>query len=228
MFDYKKPITWLNGKQSYVVCAYFTESYVDEITQLHESLVKLNLNHYLYPHEDLGYWEKNTRAKPAFVLHCLDKFKEHNIAYTDADSVICQTPELFATIEEDLGVFKAPAESAYFTHNYLTSTVFFKNNKSCRQLIKLWIDEQDVGALQVDQDSFDIAMKKIPELTVYHFPFSYVKVFDQQEGVKPVIEHFQASRKRVKLRNKVRRGRNRLVASMLVGLVSWVIYSYLF
>lgn len=227
MFDYKKEITWLEGGQSYVICAYYTESYIDEISQLHQSLIDLKLNHFLYPHEDLGYWEKNTRAKPAFIQHCLDKFKDYNIAYTDADSVFRKEPELFASIKEDIGVFRAPEESDYFTHDYLTSTVFFSNNQNCRKLIDLWIAEQNAGALQVDQDSFDIAMKKMPELSVFHFPFSYVKVFDQQKGVEPVIEHFQASRKRVKLRNKVRRGRNRVIVAILFGLIGWGIYQYL-
>lgn len=226
MIYYHKEITWLAGDQPYVICAYYTGSYIDEVTQLHQSLIDLKLNHFLFPHEDLGYWEKNTRAKPSFILMCLDKFKDYDIAYTDADSAFHQVPDLFATIKEDIGVFRAPEKSDYFTHDYLTGTMFFKNNDTCRKLIKLWNAEQDADSLQVDQDSFDLAMKKTPELSAYHLPFSYVKVFDQQEGVEPIIEHFQASRKRVKLRNKVRRRRNRIIIAILLGLIILGTYQY--
>lgn len=226
MVDYKKEITWLDGGQPYIICAYFTESYIDEITQLHQSLVDLKLNHFLFPHEDLGYWEKNTRAKPAFIKMCLEKFKNYNIAYTDADSIFRKEPELFSTIQEDIGVFKATDKSNYFTHDYLTGTIFFRNNENSKKFIYLWIAEQKAGTLQVDQDSFDIAIKAIPELSAFSLPFSYVKVFDQQAGVEPIIEHFQASRKRVKLKNKVRRGRNRLLLALLLGLIAWLIYRY--
>ena len=66
--NYTNEMIWLDGQQSYIVCAYFTPNYLEEIKSLHQSLVNLKLNYYLYPHEDLGYWEKNTRAKPNFIL----------------------------------------------------------------------------------------------------------------------------------------------------------------
>ncbi|WP_020395789.1 putative nucleotide-diphospho-sugar transferase [Thiolinea disciformis] len=223
-YNYQHEITWLAGGQAYIVCAYFTANYLDEIKSLHQSLVHLSINHYIYPHEDLGYWEKNTRAKPAFILKCLNHFPNHHIVYTDADSVFRKNPALFENLNEDIAIFKAPDKSGYFTHDYLTSTVYFKNNEKSRALLQQWMDEQHVGALQVDQDSFDIAVKKIPDLTIYPLPFSYVKVFDQNKGIEPVIEHFQASRKQVKLKNHVRRWRNRVLGLIVLLLVLWLIY----
>lgn len=226
--SYQQEITWLKGGQPYIVCAYFTSNYLEEIKSLNASLVALNINHYIYPHEDLGYWEKNTRAKPAFILKCLDQFPNHHIVYTDADSVFRKNPELFEKITEDIAIFKAPDKSGYFTHDYLTSTVYFNNNETSRTLLRQWIDEQNAGALQVDQDSFDIAVKKIPSLTIYNLPFSYVKIFDQNETVEPVIEHFQASRKQVKLKNHVRRWRNRIFGLLVLLLLAWIFYVMFF
>lgn len=223
--EYQKEIVWLEGGQDYVVCAYFTESYFEEISSLHQSLIALNINHFLFLHEDLGYWEKNTRAKPAFILMCMERFKDYAIAYTDADSVFRQEPKVFSQITEDIGAFRAPDGADYFTHDYLTSSLFFNNNRMTRELIQIWMDNQNAGAMQVDQDSFDIAMQTMLDrdqnkrISVYHLPFSYVKVFDQQQGTEPVIEHFQASRKRVKLRNKYRRYRNRALGVVVLILL---------
>ncbi len=227
--DKHQIIQWLGGDQPYIVCAYYTENYADEIKSLHQSLQKFKLNHYLFPHEDLGYWEKNTRAKPAFILQCLEQFKDYNIVYTDADSVFCQTPELFEKIQEDISVFCSPPDNNYFTHDYLTGTLFFKNNTINRELITHWIAAQNSSSLQVDQDGFHIAMRKMkeertPPITIYPLPFSYIKVTDQQQEIEPVIEHFQASRKQVKLRNKVRRYRNRAIALLLLILIGVILY----
>ncbi|PID49163.1 MAG: hypothetical protein CR991_08015 [Proteobacteria bacterium] len=222
--DYQQDVIWLQGEQSYIVCAYFTANYIEEIKSLHQSLQALQINYFLHPHPDLGYWEKNTRAKPDFILQCLEQFPEYNIAYTDADSVFRQNPVLFDSINKDIAIFKSPTDSDYFTHNYLTSTIYFKNNANSRALLKQWINEQHAGALQVDQDSFDIAIKKIADLSVYHLPFSYVKVFDQSQDIEPVIEHFQASRKQVKLKNHLRRNRNRLLGSLLLIILIWGTY----
>lgn len=220
--DYTNEIIWLDGKQSYIVCAYFTPNYIEEIKSLHQSLLDLKINHYLYPHEDLGYWEKNTRAKPNFILKCLDKFPNLNIVYTDADSIFRRHPDLFSNLNEDIAIFKAPQNSDYFTHDYLTSTIYFKNNQKGRELIAQWINEQHASALQVDQDSFDIAVKKITDLKLYNLPFSYVKVFDQALNTEPVIEHFQASRKKVKLKNHYRRWRNRILGLIFLLTILFI------
>ena len=221
--NYTNEVSWLDGQQSYIVCAYFTPNYLEEIKSLHQSLVALKINHYLYPHEDLGYWEKNTRAKPNFILKCLDKFPTLNLVYTDADSLFRRNPTLFENLNEDIAIFKAPQDSDYFTHDYLTSTIYFKNNQKSCELIVQWINEQHVGALQVDQDSFDIAVKKIPDLNIYNLPFSYVKVFDQAPNTEPVIEHFQSSRKQVKLKNHYRRWRNRILGLIFLIILLFII-----
>jgi hypothetical protein len=224
--NYTNEMIWLDGQQSYIVCAYFTPNYLEEIKSLHESLINFKLNYYLYPHEDLGYWEKNTRAKPNFILKCLDKFPNLNIVYTDADSIFRRNPDLFNNLDEDIAIFKAPQNSDYFTHDYLTSTIYFRNNQKSRELIQQWINEQHAGALQVDQDSFDIAVKKMPDIKLYNLPFSYVKVFDQAPSTEPVIEHFQASRKQVKLKNHYRRWRNRILGLIFSLILIFTIVKF--
>jgi hypothetical protein len=63
----------------------------------------------------------------------------------------------------------------------------------------------------------------MPDIKLYNLPFSYVKVFDQAPNTEPVIEHFQASRKQVKLKNHYRRWRNRLLGLITLLIILIII-----
>ena len=58
---------WLEGGQRYVVCAFYTPNYLDQIQTLKASLEALGLNHYFKRYEPRGGWEANTRIKAEFV-----------------------------------------------------------------------------------------------------------------------------------------------------------------
>lgn len=80
--------------------------------------------------------------------------------------------------------------------------------------------------LQVDQDSFEQAMESNRTLNVVPLPESYVKIFDRA-GDDPVIEHFQASRKRVKLQRFLKKLRNAAGIVALIGIVVWLLIRWL-
>lgn len=206
---------------SFVVCAFYTEGYSNEIEQLKVSLSGLNIDFYVKKYDSRGYWEANTRIKPEFLLECLDKFKNTAVVYVDADAVVRKRLELFDVVHEDIGVFCVPSTLNY-THKFLTGTLFLANNDKVRKFINDWIAFQDGSFLGVDQDSFELAMEANPELAILQLPESYVKIFDR-DGEEAVVEHFQASRKRVKLQRLIKKTRNILLIIGLISLIMWIL-----
>lgn len=208
-----------------VICAYYTDNYRKEIETLKESLEKFGIYYYIKRFESRGYWEANTRIKPEFLLDCLDRFTGKPIVYLDADAVVRMPLSLFETIEADIGVFHSPTAKG-FSHRYLTGTLYLANNQKIRHFVKDWIDFQKGALLGVDQDSFEQAMAKNSELIVVDLPESYVKIFDRV-GVEAVIEHFQASRNRVKLQRFLKKFRNVMIIVTSLLLALWLIYHWI-
>lgn len=207
---------------SYIVCAFYTENYSEEVQSLKSSLEKFNIPNYLKLYKSRGYWEANTRIKPEFLLECLNKYPEVDIVYLDADAVVRQPMILFENFEEDIGVFVCPEKSGY-SHRYLTGTLYLKNNILVRSFLQDWISAQKNVLLKVDQDSFEVAISKNKQLSIKSLPSSYTKIFDRGDE-KAVIEHFQASRKRIKLQKVIKRTRNILFLIFFILLISAFIY----
>jgi len=214
-----------NVKMPPVICAYYTDNYKNEVETLKESLDKLGITYYVKRYESRGYWEANTCIKPEFLLECLDRFPGRSIVYLDADAVVRKPLSLFDNIEADIGVFHC-SDAGGFSHKYLTGTIFIANNSKSRLFIKDWIECQRGVWLGVDQDSFDKAMAINKDLSVFNLPESYVKIFDRT-GADAVIEHFQASRKKVKLQRFIKKLRNACIIIFAVSLVYWFLVSKL-
>lgn len=205
----------------FIVCAFYTDAYSKEIEQLKGSLLALNIGFHIKKYASRGYWEANTRIKPEFLSECLDQFKNTALVYVDADAVVRKHLDLFDVVHEDIGVFCVPSTLKY-SHKFLTGTLYLANNDKVKKFVNDWIAFQSGTVLGVDQDSFELAMEANPELTVLQLPESYVKIFDK-DGEVAVIEHFQASRKRVKLQRLIKKIRNALFISSLVLLFMWIL-----
>src|SRR5699024_7816853 len=136
----------------------YTESYLTHALALKKSLDYFDLNYYSKQVEDAGYWEANTRIKPHFILECLQKFPDRNILYLDADALVKKPLDYFNHITADVAFYKTKG-MAGMSHDYLASTMFFRNTVNTIQLLEQWIAEQiDGRRTQVDQDSLDAAM----------------------------------------------------------------------
>ncbi|TQV62873.1 MAG: hypothetical protein FNT29_08370 [Halothiobacillaceae bacterium] len=217
--------TWLGGGQTYVVCAYYTDDYCDQVNALLASLKEYGLNHHLLRYDTRGFWEANTGIKPEFLLDCLARFPHHNIVYLDADAIVRSEPELFGRIEADIGICFPPADQG-FSHRVLTGTLFLKQGNASRAFVQLWLDEQRRHALHNDQESFERALDRAPSVRFESLPISYVKIFDKGEEA-PVIEHFQASRGKRKFQKIKKHVRNTalgllLLTAMLYGIITLV------
>lgn len=209
----------LSSQDSFIVCCFYTESYRDHALSLKESLDTFGLNYYIKQVEDAGYWEANTRIKPHFILSCLQKFPSKDVLYLDADALVKKPIDYFNHINSDVAFYKTKG-MAGMSHDYLASTLFFKNTEPTRALVKQWIEEQKDGKrTQVDQDSLDAAMLKLENtLAIEPLPAGYIKIFDKDYEGEVYIEQYQASRSQTKLRRQKIRLRNRILGGMVLGI----------
>ena len=211
----------IDASDSFLVCCFYTDSYRDHALSLKQSLDNFNLNYYFKEVEDAGYWEANTRIKPHFILECLQQFPEKDVLYLDADALVKKPLDHFNHITADVAFYKTKGMPG-MSHDYLASTMFFKNTPNTIKLVQQWIAEQVNGKrTQVDQDSLDMAMEKLGNtLTVEPLNPGYIKIFDKDYNGEVYIEQYQASRGHTKLKRKNIRTRNRIIGvGVLVVIV---------
>lgn len=211
----------IHDEQSFIVCCFYTKSYYNHAMRLKQSLDAFNIGYYFSEVEDAGYWEANTRLKPHFVLECLQRFPNKDMLYLDADAVVKQPINYFCGITSDVAFYKTKGMPG-MSHDYLASTMFFKNTAATHALVEQWIAEQlDGKTTQVDQDSLDQAMLKFEnKLSIEPLPAGYIKIFDKNYEGEVYIEQYQASRGQTKLRRKNIRKRNRIVGATLVVVIA--------
>ena len=218
--------TNLSATDSFIVCCFYTDSYRDHALSLKQSLDDFNLNYCFKEVEDAGYWEANTRIKPHFILECLEAFPTKNILYLDADALVKKSLDYFNHIIADVAFYKTKGMPG-MSHDYLASTMFFRNTPNTVTLVKQWIAEQvDGKRTQVDQDSLDVAMDKLSDtLTVEPLNPGYIKIFDKDYDGDIYIEQYQASRGQTKLKRQNIRTRNRIIgATILLVIIVVVIF----
>ncbi len=208
-------------KHPFIVCAFYTDGYAREADALKTSLEAYGIPYDMRRFESRGVWEANTRIKPEFLQDCLIQHSDKDLVYIDADAVVRAPLILFETFDADLGVFIAPSNGD-FSHRYLTGTLYLRNVPAVRAFVGSWINAQAGMVLGVDQDSFTTAMIQHPELTVHPLPAAYVKIYDRGDEA-PVIEHFQASRSRVKLQRILKKFRNTVIALLVLTLIAWLL-----
>ncbi len=215
------------NSNKFIVCCFFTPNYHDHAMRLKTSLDKFNLNYYFEEVADAGFWEANTRLKPAFILRCLEKFPDYGILYLDADAGVVKPLDYFNQLAvKDIDVaFYNTRGMAGMSHDYLASTLYFNNTPTTHALVKQWIAEQvDGKRTQVDQDSLDMAMAKFEgKIHVEPLNAGYIKIFDKDYDGEVYIEQYQASREQPKLRRQLIRRRNRIIGIVVVLILLAVI-----
>lgn len=217
-------VSWLEGPQSYVACAFYTPNYLPQILSLKTSLDQFGINYFLKRYERGTTWEATTRLKPVFVDYCLEKFPDRNVMYLDADAVVRRPMGFIDTLEADVAMAFHPTKVG--GKHYLrisAGAMFVRNNDKGRRFARAWKEaEKDCGPLTLDEDMVYMSFNSLQEASIAVLPNSYYKIFDRP-GVEPVLEHFQASRKQFKWRRLIRRARRvGLIAGGLASaLVIW-------
>jgi hypothetical protein len=214
----------LNGGQRYVVCAFYTPNYLEQVLSLKASLDALGLNYFLKRYERAATWEATTRIKPVFVDYCMSRFPQHDVLYLDADAVVCKVPTFFDTVTSDVCLlFNAvkPAKTHFI--RIAAGTLLVRNTEGGRRFARAWkAEEANATMLSLDEDLIYMAMPKLEGVSFTALPQTYTKIFDKP-GADPVIEHFQASRTQFKWRRVIRKARR---IGVVVGIIAALLVAY--
>jgi len=194
----------------FIVIGYFTRNtfYEDYVQTLVESLERFHLFYYIEGIESLGDWCKNVNYKPTFIKRMMNKFPEMNIVYVDCDAELLRYPKLFGVIEDNIAVHlfnKSHFNKKFTGFEVLSGTIFLKNTDETYELVKRWEELCKKKPRQWDQKS----LEQILNGNFYNLPEEYCKIYNAKHGVqKPIIIHYQASR-------KVRRNKGKILKSEL-------------
>lgn len=188
-----------------IVVAYYTlgTPYEQEAMKLLASLKKHNINYDIVGIPNLGTWQANTRQKAKFMSDMLEKHSGYRLLYVDSDAILHSQPVLFKNYSVDVAVrFQ---DFRWKKNECLSGTIYMENNERTKSLCKQWMAinvSQGLNASNLEQWNLGKCiedMNKTHKLTFKNLPPEYTFIFDIMRRIypnaKPVIEHFQASRK---------------------------------
>jgi len=134
--------------------------------------------------------------KSEFVKRKLLQHKK-DIVWLDADAVVQQYPILFDVLDEDVAVHYRHSDHEGDTLH--SGTIYFRYNQEVLNMVDKWIEHCKCKTETFDQRSLQSAVRVFynerHKIRVMCLPDSYFQIYDLMNWGKPVIEHFQASRK---------------------------------
>lgn len=179
--------------------SFATPDYDAHARRLVESLDRFGLPHWVSLMPGTGSWVRNCAMKPEFVLRMMRRHPDRPVVWVDADAVVRKYPALFGGlgVEADAAVCKYAWKRARKTE-VLSGTLYFENNGPSLALVGRWADLQKQAPDVWDQRTLEEALATTPEARVRNLPVEYCYITDfhrdENPGMEPVIEHFQASR----------------------------------
>lgn len=168
------------------------KAYADD---LRASLERWQIDHDIQPIRNRGDWDKNTKAKPEFILKMLDRYPGRDVVWIDADAVVLSLPEILLNmpvgVDFSYGYRKEKDE-------LISSIMFFRNNANSRKLLRKTQEFINTGELHPfgEQIFFEKAMKgdKVGVSSIA-LPEVYCDILGISTPTEPtVIEMRQASR----------------------------------
>jgi len=193
----------------FIICSYYTidTPYAEVVhNYLMKSLNSLNLKSDIRGVENLGSWQLNTSFKPTFILQMLEKHKEENVVFVDADAEVLEYPSLFDEIPEQYTFASHTLDRGEWYNNnetrqeLLTGTLWIRNCERSKEIIREWIDEC-AKTKNWEQRVLEQVLFKNNE-KVFQLPVEYCWIKTLPNGndpyVKPVgkifVRHNQVSR----------------------------------
>jgi hypothetical protein len=175
----------------YVVIAFYTINtpYEDEVKKLEADLKELDIPYDIHGYPSRSKWEFNCGIKPEFVRDMMKKHKK-TVMYIDVDARIYARPLLASGFKHDFSCYHKQEE-------LLSGTLIFGYTDTARELVDAWVIEQRDNPTVWDQRTLSNVYKRFTsKLDFLTLPAEYIKIFDTMSFVeRPIIEHFQASRK---------------------------------
>lgn len=181
-----------NGNCAWRMVGFFTEKYRPHAEKLIDSIRKYLFPASIFSVECLGDWHKNTHYKARFINDCMQRFTE-DIVYVDCDAVVMSYPDLFNDIDSDVACWRTPARYGSTLSN---GTILLKNNAVVKRMVKIWMELCDQSQRDCfEQEKFERAVIR-SGVSLIELPITYCQIFDYPvQSDKPVIVHYQASRK---------------------------------
>lgn len=182
----------------YQAISFYTPDYEEVALRLGVSCQKNNVPLKLYPKPPKGSWVGNCGMKPQVIREAWFEF-ETPIVWIDADAVVRSEPVLFNNLEG----YDFAAHWRVYNNNrereLLSGTLWFGQTEAAKELIERWCEQQEKCQTHWDQHTLRYVLMGMPSLKIYELPASYTQIFDSMaHNGKPVIEHFQESRKHKK------------------------------
>jgi hypothetical protein len=181
-----------------VIVAYATEGtgYVDELSELANSLRKWGFERDLQVVPNLGSWQSNTQYKAQFIKGMLQKHAPRSVLYVDADARVLRYPSLFCNFEGDFAAHWSDVSrnGSIRIPKLRSGTLYFANNERGRGIVDAWISENRKAPKDWDQVTLARCVSWRDEGAV-NLPVEYCAIFDRDGCKEPVIEHRQASRR---------------------------------
>jgi hypothetical protein len=172
----------------YINC--YTNKYKPLALNLVKSLDKLGLKHEVTEFPSKGSWVSNCNYKAQYIQ---DMWTKHGkVVWIDADAEVKEDPALFEFIDYDIGyhLFK--------DKEVLSGTLFFNDTQGACDILDAWVKENSKHSSVWDQKNLATVLKTV-EHKEFLLPPEYCWIFDLSRkhygNLKPVIEHYQASRR---------------------------------
>jgi hypothetical protein len=201
-----------------IFVSHFTKDtpYEKEVLNLIKSLKRHHLDYDVEGISSLGTWRANSNWCAWQVQAMLEKYKPRSILRLDADARVQRYPELFRNFNADIGacIWK---ESMLKRHEpdgeFMGGTLFFDNNDRTKAAVDEWVqackEAASMGKHERKYRNGDLLYKIVKkrraakQLIFKEMPLEYCKIFNFAMGrvSKPIIEHFQASRRFKKVIN---------------------------
>lgn len=168
-----------------------TPNYGKIVTKLRDSLKQFDLKHEIVEYESMGNWVQNCLYKAEFIKSMQQKHGK--VVWLDADCAVLKYPELFFNINEDVGyhLFK--------NKELLSGTLFFNDTDGAAEVLDAWVKRNQSKKNEWDQRNLQAVVNELKP-NAYILPPEYCFIFDLSRKyygqLDPVIEHYQASRRK--------------------------------
>lgn len=186
---------------NFIIVSSFTEKYEPEIKRFLVSLKNTESKYIIYRQPDKGEWLKNCHYVPLSILKTLVDFPNKNVLWVDADAEILEYPAYFNDFNCDVGAHKRMNPDGGFHWN--SGTLFYRN---CPRIVS-WLTHQIesldnyYAGLKDWYHDTNYMLKNAESLGIHlaPIPAKFSIIFDtrqkEEQSIKPVIVHYQASRK---------------------------------
>lgn len=174
--------------------------YEKEVKNLVASLDKFKLDYEIEGINSLGTWRANSNYCALQVQKMLNKHPDKSVLRVDADAVVQRTPDLFLqpNFNPDIAAVIWKESKLRPKGELLGGTMYFANTEITRQIVNEWVQQCGENPRARNSDLLQNIIRQTgSNLRFENLPLSYCTIFDSMRSQvnKPVIEHFQASRR---------------------------------